>query len=51
MKSSAEFSFILYADDTTLDSTLNIFRTNPVAIQKSIIIELNNKESSTMLIL
>ena len=39
-KSSAKFSFILYADDTTLNSTLGNFGTNPVDIQKSIIIEL-----------
>ena len=40
IKSSAKFSFILYADDTTLNSTLGNFGTNPVDIQKSIIIEL-----------
>ena len=27
---SAKFSFILYADDTTLNSTLDNFGTNPV---------------------
>ena len=42
IKSSAKFSFILYADGTTLNSTLDKFGTNPVDIQKSIIIELQN---------
>ena len=41
-ESSAKFSFVLYADDTTLNSTLDNFGTNPVDIQKSIIIELQN---------
>ena len=36
------FLFVLYADDTTLNSTLDNFGTNPVDIQKSIIIELQN---------
>ena len=40
IKGSAKFSFILYADDTTLNSTLGNFGTNPVDIQKPIIIEL-----------
>ena len=42
IESSAKFSFVLYADDTTLNSTLDNFGTNPVDIQKSIIIELQN---------
>ena len=42
IKSSAKFSFILYADDTTLNYTLHNFGTNPVDVQKSIIIELQN---------
>ena len=42
IKNSAKFSFILYADDTTLNFTLDNFGTNPVDIQKSIIIELQN---------
>ena len=42
IKSSAKFSLILYADDTTLNATLDNFGTNPVDIQKSIIIELQN---------
>ena len=42
IKSSAKFYFILYAYDTTLNSTLDNFGTNPVDIQKSIIIELQN---------
>ena len=40
IKSSSKFSFILYADDTTLNSTLDTFGTNQVDIKKSIIIEL-----------
>ena len=42
IESSPKFSFILYADETTLNSTLDNFGTNPVDIQKSIIIELQN---------
>ena len=42
IKSSSKFSFILYADDTTLNSTLDTFGTNHVDIEKSIIIELQN---------
>ena len=38
IESSAKFSFVLYADDTTLNSTLDNFGTNPV----DIIIELQN---------
>ena len=33
IKSSSKFSFILYADDTTLNSTLDNFSTNPVDIE------------------
>ena len=32
IESSAKFSFVLYADDTTLNSTLDNFGTNPVDI-------------------
>ena len=42
IKSSSKFSFILYADDTTLNSTLDTFGTNQADIEKSIIIELQN---------
>ena len=42
IKSSYKFSFILYADDTTLNSTLDNFGTNPDDIENSIIIELQN---------
>ena len=42
IKSSSKYSFILYADDTTLSSTLDNFGTNPDDIEKSIIIELQN---------
>ena len=42
IKSRAKFSLILYADDTTLNTTLDNFGTNLVDIQKSIIIELPN---------
>ena len=42
IKSSSKFSFIPYADDTTLNSTLDTFGTNQVGIEKSIIIELQN---------
>ena len=35
IKSSSKFSFILYADDTTLNSTLDTFGTNQVDIEKS----------------
>ena len=41
-KSSSKFSFILYADDTTLNSILDTFSTNQDDIEKSIIIELQN---------
>ena len=40
IKSSSKFYFILYADDTTLNSTLDNFGTNPIDIEKLIIIEL-----------
>ena len=42
IKSSFKFSFIIYADGTALNSTLDNFGTNPVDIEKSIIIELQN---------
>ena len=42
IKSSSKFSFILYADDTTLNSTLDTFGTNQDNIEKSIKIELQN---------
>ena len=42
IKNSSKFSFILYAADTTLNSTLDTFGTNQVEIDKSIIIELQN---------
>ena len=43
IKSSSKFSFfILYADDTMLNSTLDAFGTNQVDIEKSIIIKLQN---------
>ena len=41
-ESSSKFSFILYADDTTLNSILDTCGTNQVDIEKSIIIELQN---------
>ena len=40
IKSSAKFSFILYADDTTLNSTLKSFGDTAVEIQLSILNEL-----------
>ena len=42
IKSSSKFSIILYADDTTLNSTLDNFVTNPDDIEKAIIVELQN---------
>ena len=36
IKSSSKFYFILYADDTTLNSTLDNFGTNPIDIEKLI---------------
>ena len=39
IKSSAKYSFVSHVDDTTLNSTLDNFGTNPLDIQKSIIIE------------
>ena len=43
IKSSSKFSFILYADDTTLNSTMDTFGTKQYDdIEKSIIIELQN---------
>ena len=40
LKAVPNFYFILYADGTTLNSTLDTFGTNQVDIEKSIIIEL-----------
>ena len=42
IKSCAKISFILYADDTTLNFTLDNFGTNTVDIQNSITSELLN---------
>ena len=40
IKSSRKFNFILYADDTTLNSTVENFRNTTDEIQSSIISEL-----------
>ena len=40
MKASTKFSFILYADDTTLNSTLDCFGQNVIEIQEAIVAEL-----------
>ena len=40
VKASTKFSFILYADDTTLNSTLDCFGQNVIEIQKAIVAEL-----------
>ena len=42
VKSSTKFNFILYADDTTLHSTLDSFGQNVVEVQNTIISELQN---------
>ena len=42
VKSSTKFNFILYADDTTLNSTLDSFRQDAVEIQNTIVSELQN---------
>ena len=42
IKSSSIFFYILYADDTTLNYTLDNFDTNAVDIEKSIITKLQN---------
>ena len=42
IKSSSIFFYILYADDTTLNYTLDNFDTNAVDIKKSIITKLQN---------
>ena len=40
VKASQKFAFILYADDTTLNSTLDSFGNNPEEIQNSVVREL-----------
>ena len=40
VKVSSKFAFILYADDTTLNSTLDIFRNDTEEIQNFIISDL-----------
>ena len=40
VKASQKFVFILYADDTTLNSTLDIFRNDPENIRNSMVREL-----------
>ena len=42
VKSSTKFNFILYADDTTLNSTLDCFGQDAVEIQNTIVSELQN---------
>ena len=42
VKASQKFAFILYADDTTLNSTLDAFGNDPEEIQNSIVKELKN---------
>ena len=42
VKSSTKFNFILYADDTTLNSTLDSFGHDAVEIQNTIVSELQN---------
>ena len=42
VKSSTKFNFILYADDTTLNSTLDSFGQDEVEIQNTIVSELQN---------
>ena len=42
VKASQKFAFILYADDTTLNSTLDSFGNDPEEIQNSIVRELKN---------
>ena len=41
MKASTKFSFILYADDTTLNSTLDCFGQTVIEIQEAIVAELH----------
>ena len=45
VKSSTKFNFILYADDTTLNSTLDSFGQDAVEIQNTIVSELQNLNS------
>ena len=42
VKASQKFAFILYADDTTLNFTLDSFGNDPEEIQNSIVRELKN---------
>ena len=42
IKACSKFAFILYADDTTLNSTLDSFGNDTEEIQNSIISELKN---------
>ena len=42
VKSSTKFNFILYADDTTLNSTLDSFGQDALEIQNTIVSELQN---------
>ena len=42
VKSNTKFNFILYADDTTLNSTLESFGQDAVEIQNTIVSELQN---------
>ena len=42
VKSSTKFKFILYADDTTLNSTLDSFGQDAVEVQNTIVSELQN---------
>ena len=43
VKANSKFAFILYTDDTTLNSTLDIFGNDTEEIQNSIISELKKK--------
>ena len=43
VKASAKFAFILYADDTTLNSTIDCFEQNVTEIQEAIVAELQKK--------
>ena len=42
VKSSTKFNFILYADDTTLNSTIDSFEQDAVEIQNTVVSELQN---------
>ena len=43
VKASTKFAFILYADDTNLNSTLDCFGQNVIKIQEAIVAELTKK--------